>query len=655
MADIHYARLSELKQRQGDMYAYSEALADIDRAMDEDEAARIAQEIENAILGEGRMQNLESDPLIDLRVAAISGNYNISINASELGNGMPESIAIGIVNVNGDTLETRHRYSRDRVEIEELVEDNPVEENSGMSSLYEQTKSMLLEKGFTLTEAGDKGDDYLICDKDDLIVGEIVLELDNENEIKNMYLRDMGGRTNSVEELEDAEKFIGKLEENDKYRHPEAEEITFEEAVQNNESNSIYEVGEDTLSEADGFVQVGDISLEEVKESADIPAEEENINNDSFNKEDVMSEFENVTEENTIDEEANPLGITPDMSEREMAAKAVDVINDGAEPTKKQEKWINGFDDHMKESDILKGELESINEHINELNVDIATDEGKLEKLEAQLARQISIAKMNGCDKDNLKGMENTINNIKETTDKLNQHRNELVSEEKAAADKEKEVRAAERAEYLNGIKDKYEKVQNTLSNGVKTGLGALGKIKDSIERVNIKVMEYTETRKITSAYKDLAREVDEINRDYVRTMEYLKADLERDTKALEKVTGRAERMAEIRGTLKDLGRLMTGREAVHDYSLSDKEKEKIQDLRDRVDGTKSNMENVDRKYQNEVSAKEDTMNDLTAKLAGRGRSIDSLFSDVVKNAYARSSEQAKNTHNEQQKVNEAR
>ena len=784
MAEIHYMRLSEIREKKDDFFKYGDILADIDRPIDDDEAKHIIDEIDNAIMGEGRLQSLESDPLIDIRVSAMMGNFNISINASDLGKGMPESIAVGIINVNGNTLETKHRYSKDRQEV--VLDAEELGKNmTEIEELYKKSRELLEKEGFKLEEAGDDGRNYMILNDKDIIAGELLLGKDERDNISSVYLRDLGGRTNDIGSENDITKFVDKLVEYQKLAYKEPEEIPFENATSIDEAEKItaldefvgahdkgikIKVGENEngaityglmAEDIRRFVEEKDIKAESAGEYADkichalrmeyergreenlieVPQEQPDENEPEFINIEIdeekgeskeMENFGNVLEQAkrermnslkeelekqgyvleeglikydnpiyTIEKDGETLGhivyegeglfsladkdgknlelvsqeevmnrfsekvieqekeidleLNADMSEREMASKIVEYMNQGKEASPEQEKWINSHSNNDKTSAELKEELEGIREDIKKVRQDIKADEEKLASLNKQLDRHVSIAKMNGCKEDDLKKIKGKIDDISQTTASLNKSRSNMANLEEQEVQKLADIKEAQRYERAQAIRSSFGKVQDTLSKSVKTGIGALGKIKDSIERVNIKAMSIIDLHERTNAYKDLAREVNEINKEYVRDMTYLKEELTKNTDELQKVTEKAERAAQIRGTIKDLGRLLTGREAQHDYSLNDKEREKIASLKDSIQNTKDSMSKVDTMYERTVSPKQQELKDWGKELENRGKSVNNVFSDVIKNAYDRAGNQAKEMHEEHQKMAEAR
>lgn len=449
--------------------------------------------------------------------------------------------------------------------------------------------------------------------------------------------------------------------------NPVQESISpLDEFINANKKGFYVHVGEDEkgpvafglkAQELEDFVKSRNIDASTVGEYSDkiahaLKEEYENI------KENIVVQSKDLEDLDKEEKEImQELNLTQEMTEKQMAEAVIDYVNDGREADSEQQEWINSHSDVdvRKESDVRKEELNELREGMSELKDEIDADKEKIVTLNKELDRQLSIAKMNGCGETELENIRNTVNSIKETTESLNLNRTILVGMEEQEQQKIAELNKAVRYERAQAVKGVFSKVHDTLKKGVDLGIGTLGKIRDGIEKVNIKVMEYSNMKERVDAYKDLAREVHDINREYVNEIQYLKGELERDTAELEKVTQKAERMAEIRGTIKDLGRLITGKEALHDYSISDADKSTISDLKGRIEDTKAEMGRVDQQYERTVAPKQQELKDWGKDLEEKGKAPKDFFKEKMQNAFDRAGATAKATHEELSASKDAR
>ncbi len=146
----------------------------------------IIEEIQTAIFGDGRISN-KDEVTIDGRVSLIGNNYAVSLNAFNLGKDMPESISIGIVSVNKDDFSLKHRYSRDRQEIEIETNEAKSREDIKMLSFAEVTDT-LTGRGMTLTHVEGSDAAYRIVGPDDVAHGELIGMRGDGEELEGAYI-----------------------------------------------------------------------------------------------------------------------------------------------------------------------------------------------------------------------------------------------------------------------------------------------------------------------------------------------------------------------------------------------------------------------------------------------------------------------------------
>lgn len=359
-----------------------------------------------------------------------------------------------------------------------------------------------------------------------------------------------------------------------------------------------------------------------------------------------------LNESNKKENEMDGFNVTADMSEKEMAKAAIDYINDGKEMDERQAAWIEGFDDgSRKASEVIGDEIDSLNEERSALLEGIRADEAENEKLASQLGRQIAIAKMNDCPVEDVEGMRAIVDNIKNNNIMLNAERLRLAEVEKAIEQKAAEFKEALKGERKEAVRGFFAKAQDTLKQGVKLGLNTMGKMKQAMEKVNLKVIDSRDTKEKVSAYKDLSKQINDINVDYCRKMEVVKNEYNLNREDLEDLEKTFTRRAELRGAIKDVGLLLTGREAKHEVKLTAKEQAELTELRSLIQKNKLDMESLNISYERTIAPKLEEIKDFGKAVEEKGRDTGDIFSARLSRIHAENADRASSLRESSEKI----
>lgn len=350
--------------------------------------------------------------------------------------------------------------------------------------------------------------------------------------------------------------------------------------------------------------------------------------------------------------ERNTVHIDKNMTEKEMAESVVNYINKGGRVTEKQAEWIESFDKKEKmPSKVIKGEIDELDNERDSLLNEINAKEAENEKLSTQLGHQIAIAKMNDCPEEDVKSMTAIANNIRNNNRLINSERIRLAEVEKEILQKESTYKESLKGERKDALKGLFAKAQDTLKQGVHLGLSTMTKMKEAMERVNLKVIDNRETREKVSAYKDLSKQINEINIDYCRKMEIMKNEYSLNREDLEDLEKTFTRRAELRGAIKDVGLLLTGREAAHEVKLTDREKAELTELRSLIQKNKLDMESLNTSYDRIIAPKLEEIKDFGKAVEERGRDTGDIFSARLNRIHAENADRASNLKESSEKI----
>lgn len=546
-----------------------------------------------------------------------------------------------------------------------------------LQELYEDIKSRVTADGYNLTPVPGTAEQYAITDEDNFVLGELMAGYNAQDRVSSIYLlNNDAGEYNEIASLSDYERIMEAyvaFRDMNRTVETKKEQILVEET--HIEADPL-EAAEDILGENNAQeIEPEEIPPVEEEIAPDVIANEETVEEaietkETMDEESLEEEFMQespVMEGYDIDErEEDTLNITQDMSEREMAAAVVDFVNEGEEMTPEQAEWIDGHSDEKgvaepeieeneipepKSSDILRQELNAVDDKLSKIYDEIAEDEKKLDSLNRQIDRQFAIAKMNFCPADDLMKMRKTSEEIRDTTRALNDHRKALTETEREFFDKKAELKAAVKSERRDKIHGLFDKGRDILKKGVSIGLGALGWIKEEAEKANKKAINTRETKEKVGAYKDLVKQIDNINKNYTRQMDMALYDYKENVAELQATIAHMERKAEIRGTFKDLGRLLTGKEAEHNYSLTDKERAAIASLEKLVSDSRLEIESLNVSYVQTIAPKLEEQKDFGKAVEDRGRDVGDIFSQRLSRIHKEHADEAKEVKSRSEKV----
>ncbi len=179
MAEVFSGNISVYRDENASVY--EDIFSSLPDAMSE-KKKEIIDEIQAAVFGEGRLSGL--DATIDGRVALIGNNYAVSLNAFDLGKDMLESISIGIINIDKNDLTLKHRYSRERQEIE--IETKSREEIKMLS--FAEVTDTLIGRGMTLSHVEGSDAAFRIVGSDDVAHGELIGMRGDGGDIEGAYI-----------------------------------------------------------------------------------------------------------------------------------------------------------------------------------------------------------------------------------------------------------------------------------------------------------------------------------------------------------------------------------------------------------------------------------------------------------------------------------
>ncbi|MCR5670150.1 MAG: hypothetical protein K6G10_04025 [Butyrivibrio sp.] len=369
---------------------------------------------------------------------------------------------------------------------------------------------------------------------------------------------------------------------------------------------------------------------------------------DAFRKE--VDEI-NQKEEPTMEQERQGLNLDPEtMSQKDMVKEIVNHINRGEAPTQEQQKWIDGaIDDKHRPSAEIKSELDALKDRRKTLLDDIKLDNDQISKLQRQINNQLSVMSMQGKDNDKIidchKKIERYADGIAEKTLHANEMRKELVDIEQKILDTKAQYRQALGLEGKEKVQGIFDKMHSTLKAGVNLGIRSLEKIRDGLEKTNLKVMNMKDTHEKVNAYKDLADQVSNINRDYSRKMEVVVNEYKLNMEHLSERIEAADRKAQIRGTLHDLGRLLVGKEAEHKYERSEKDQDEIDRIKGYVQKNKDNMEKLNTQYERTVTPKHEELKDFGERVEEKGRKTEDIFTQRLSRIHKENQNKADDMH----------
>ena len=344
---------------------------------------------------------------------------------------------------------------------------------------------------------------------------------------------------------------------------------------------------------------------------------------DQFKKD--VEELNNSNKENvSMEENKNSLDINADMSEKEMAQAAMDYINGGQEMTQDQKDFVDSFDKPEKNDRFkILDEIDSLEKSRELLIEDIKNDEKENERLSRQLFNQIAIAKMNNCPPDVVQSMQETANQISKNNTVLNNTRFNLVEVEREIEFKKAEYKEALKGERREALHGAFSKMHDTLKQGVALGLGAMGKMKEAVEKVNSKHMDNKETKNRIADYKALENQINAINLEYCNKMDIIKQEYTLNKEDLTDLESTFKKRAELRGAIRDVGRLLTGKEAHHEAEYTKGELSEMNRLKTYISQNLHDMDELNIKYERTIAPKLEERVDFEE----RGKKVEDIFS----------------------------
>nr|WP_297765716.1 hypothetical protein [uncultured Butyrivibrio sp.] len=571
----------------------------------------IIDEIQMAVFGEGRLNGL--DATIDGRVSLIGNNYAISLNAFDLGKDMPESISIGIINVNKDDLTLKHRYSRERQEIE--IETKSREDIKMLS--FAEVTDTLVERGMELTHVEGSDAAYRIVGPDDVAHGELIGMRGEGGDIEGAYINNF--HTGDFLTVENEEQ----LDEIFKLLIPEKTRDNVELNIAEEEMEVSFEDAEPIEIDPEKEVEKLRNKLEPARQRAiergkkEMNLEGDRPSDDSDKKPEIDDKTENHERSTAKKMENTMPELNDGMSEREMREACINFINKGAEPSQEQLDFINGKGE--RDSVEIKEEIDFLKAQKEQIKEEIERNEKKLEALNKDLGRHIAFAKDNGCESVALDNIRQDLNYYQKTTQSLDNKREALANIELRTAELRAEKNRALSREMAQSLRGKFQAAQDTLKKGVEYGINTIDKVKNTFERVNGKVADMKDIHERKAAYASLSSEIDAVNKEYILQISEVRKEYDRNLQMLNKAMDKAKRQAMLKGAFKDLCRIALHKEPEYDYSLSDKQQGKINDIKDMIQENREEMRELNAEYEDILPKMENELNSIASGLEAKG------------------------------------
>ena len=177
--------------------------------------------------------------------------------------------------------------------------------------------------------------------------------------------------------------------------------------------------------------------------------------------------------------------------------------------------------------------------------------------------------------------------------------------------------------------------VTGQLRKGAELGESTIAYVSKKISEANEKAAAKKDIKEKTDVYKDLGKEVKNINNEYVRKSSAIRENLEWALDALEAKTNKTIRRAEIKAAAKNLAAAIMGKKAEHttENQMRPKDLDEIQRLHSIVENNRNALKHLKEEYQANISEKSSDLNEAyktVTEIKGKDASI---FSKRVENA----------------------